>query len=191
MTLTSWLIWPATESRELLGRLQLGGRIVLQDLVDARFEGCGVGARLELDEHERVELVGEVQLVRGDAHAPSSTKAFEPSINATIFIGVVSLANVTSIVVPIVHPFCSATFLSTAIVLISLEVLDRPGHVHEVVDVLDRRRIDREGDLRVTVHLHRAEAHARDALHLGQRASTLVARSGLNPTLFRSLRSSC
>ena len=41
-------------------------------------------------------------------------------MSATIFIGVVSLANVTSIVVPIAQPFCSATFLSTAIVLISL-----------------------------------------------------------------------
>ena len=119
MTLTRLVDLAGDGVRELLGRLQLGGRVVLQDLVDIRFEGGRVGARLELDEHDESNWSAKCSSYVGMPMAQFE-KAFEPSINATIFIGVVSLANVTSIVVPIVHPFCSATFLSTAIVLILL-----------------------------------------------------------------------
>ena len=143
-----------------------------------------------LTKTERVELVGEVQLVRRDAHAPVRRSAFEPSINATIFIGVVSLANVTAIVVPIAHPFFSATFLSTAIVLILLRSWIDPvtftksytssivvGSTANTNLVLPSTCI--------------APNRMPETLCTSGSALTWWRASGLNPTLFRSHRSSC
>ncbi len=55
---------------ELLGRLQLGVRVVHQDRFGLLLERRGVGSGHELHEHLRVELVREVQLVGADAEGP-------------------------------------------------------------------------------------------------------------------------